>query len=356
MTGERSTDEGGSDTRRREFLVSGGAFVATALAGCSRISQQEFSAEPVYLGPEAREELGLAETARDSSTVTRTVDAIDGEVTITSHVAAYRKIDWAGGRDRPTLLEAFASRVNGTEGAGSAVVAYGSDLGLDRVTLAGLPGEPTIDGSRISLVVPAGARNDGGVTPDETAVLVPGGSVVSDGEGWFLADPEEIFPQEEWMAADGPSQAGERWLPEDALVSIDEDTRVLLPPSDGGPGGAFGLPSIGSSAERVGDKGNSPNGGPLVVVAPGNVISGGERFDKASPKISQRGVPPPWAGRRSGRSFFPPLQRRSLANRSPRLRESATRKSSPANGRSACWEVGPGTDGPTGPGWPAPRK
>ena len=297
MSGVQPDEDGRMGPKRRELLLTGGALAATAVAGCSGITKREFSADPVYLEPGAQDELGLTEIGRNTWAIIRKMSSVDAEVTITNQYAAYKKADWAGGRDRPTLIEAFASRVNGTEGAGSAVVAYGSDSDLGTVTFPGLPGEPTVDGSTVSVVVPAGARADGEVTPEESVVLIPGGSVVSDLEGWFVVDAEECFPRAGWLPADGPWRAGDRWLHDDAPFAIDVDTRVLLPPGDDGPGSAFGLPPLDVPEERVDAGGLDPDGGSVVVAAPGDVVSGGGAlFDKASPMLSPDVAPAPMGG------------------------------------------------------------
>ena len=61
------------------------------LAGCSGVTSQSFEAEPVRLPTEDREELNLPETSFDSATTTRDPPVVDGEITITTHVVAYRR-------------------------------------------------------------------------------------------------------------------------------------------------------------------------------------------------------------------------------------------------------------------------
>ena len=55
---------------RRSLLVAAGGALTAGLAGCSEVTDQSFEAAPVVLPGGDREELVLAETARDSETTT----------------------------------------------------------------------------------------------------------------------------------------------------------------------------------------------------------------------------------------------------------------------------------------------
>ncbi|WP_159901721.1 DUF6517 family protein [Salinirussus salinus] len=165
---------------RRAFLATAAAVGGTlALAGCSEITDQEFTADRVVLPEDAREELVLSEVASESRTVSRTPSAggVEGEVSVTSHAVAYHR---GPARGTPTATEAFLSGVNGTEGAGPAKVMSASAAGVEEVRPdpGRLPfdvdSSPFLPGDSVGLVVPAGARDGESVDPTRTLALISG--------------------------------------------------------------------------------------------------------------------------------------------------------------------------------------
>lgn len=205
---------------RRSVLAAGVAAVA-GLAGCAeQLTNHEFEAAPVQLPASAQEEFLLAESAVDSSTVTRepSVAGVDGEVTITSHVAAYRR---GPARGTHTLMEAFLSQANGTPGAGGAAVVPGSALDVETLAMPVFEEEPTISGSDWSLVVPAGTRGDGEISLEGTMVLVPGTAIpapaVTPRAAW-VAESQRIsgtdwFPRSQWVPPTHQWSPGSTWVP-----------------------------------------------------------------------------------------------------------------------------------------------
>ena len=183
--GPECADSGGAPSTatgrhsRRAFLATAAAVGGTlALAGCSEITDQEFTADRVVLPEDAREELVLSEVTSESRTVSRTPSAggVEGEVSVTSHAVAYHR---GPARGTPTATEAFLSEVNGTEGAGPAKVMSASAAGVEEVRpdAGRLPFATEgvgFDGSQVSLVVPAGARDGESVDPTRTLALISG--------------------------------------------------------------------------------------------------------------------------------------------------------------------------------------
>lgn len=86
-------DSARTDTKlpRRELLVAAGGTLAVGLAGCSGVTEQSFEAAPVVLPDAGREELLLAETSRESETITREGPSGNVEVEITNHASVYRR-------------------------------------------------------------------------------------------------------------------------------------------------------------------------------------------------------------------------------------------------------------------------
>ena len=76
---------------RRTVLATVGGTALAGLAGCSNATQQSFEATPVVLPEDAREELVLAETARESETITREGPSGNVEVEITSAASVYQR-------------------------------------------------------------------------------------------------------------------------------------------------------------------------------------------------------------------------------------------------------------------------
>jgi hypothetical protein len=183
--GPECADSGGAPSTatgrhsRRAFLATAAAVGGTlALAGCSEITDQEFTADRVVLPEDAREELVLSEVTSESRTVSRTPSAggVEGEVSVTSHAVAYHR---GPARGTPTATEAFLSEVNGTEGAGPAKVMSASAAGVEEVRPD--PGRLPFDvdsssflpGDSVGLVVPGGARDGESVDPTRTLALIP---------------------------------------------------------------------------------------------------------------------------------------------------------------------------------------
>lgn len=78
-------------TSRRRLLASVAGLATTGLAGCSGVSEQSFEASKVVLPSPDQDELVLTETGTDSNTVTREFGDGSAEVSVTNHVAVYRR-------------------------------------------------------------------------------------------------------------------------------------------------------------------------------------------------------------------------------------------------------------------------
>jgi hypothetical protein len=205
---------------RRAFLATAAAVGGTlALAGCSEITDQEFTADRVILPGDAREELVLSEVTSESRTVSRTPSAggVEGEVSVTSHAVAYHR---GPARGTPTATEAFLSEVNGTEGAGPARVMSASAAGIEEVRpdAGRLPFDvetsPFLPGDSVGLVVPGGARDGESVDPTRTLALVSGKTWadrhgpmrVPDRHGPMRVPGNEWLPSSNWVP-------GNEWIP-----------------------------------------------------------------------------------------------------------------------------------------------
>lgn len=158
--------------RRRETLTAIGSILTTGLAGCSGVTDQSFAAAPVVLPEGDQEELVLAETVRDSDTITRSGPG-GIEVSVTNQASLYRR---GPARGTPTVIEQFTSAVNGTAGAGSAIVATASELGIDELSPLPYFGDDARIAPRpeaVSILAPNGCRNDGEVYPGNLLTLAP---------------------------------------------------------------------------------------------------------------------------------------------------------------------------------------
>lgn len=181
---------------RRQVLAAMGAATFGGLAGCSAVTNQSFAANPVVLPEADQKELVLAETVREGETITRSGPA-GIEVSIRNQASLYRR---GPARGTPTVLERFTSMVNRTEGAGSAVSATGSDVGLEGLRLGNFEGVPDVRGDRFSLVMPAGARSSGGTAMHgKLMALIPGRAVSSDELTYDGDGPGEFYSGEEFL-------------------------------------------------------------------------------------------------------------------------------------------------------------
>ena len=97
MTGNEISPSGGDGWNRRRFLIATGVVTGSALAGCSSVTNQAFAASPVILPDGDQIEMRLAETDRDSRTITLTGPA-DSEVEITNQVVVHSRADGLGGQ------------------------------------------------------------------------------------------------------------------------------------------------------------------------------------------------------------------------------------------------------------------
>lgn len=201
----RSTDASTIDSSlsRRRFLgATGAAAVVTGSAGCSKATQQSFEAAPVILPDAAQEEFVVAETARDSETITREGPTGNVEVSITNHASVYQRGPGLvasrpeTGTDAVILLEKFTSRVNETNGPGAAIFVSGSEFVHDGDFVLRPAfvhdGDFVIELDQVGLILPAGARGDDGITPGQTVMVVRPAPTASD------------FPEKITYVGDGP--------------------------------------------------------------------------------------------------------------------------------------------------------
>lgn len=89
-------DRQGGGLDRRGFLRAAGATALVAgLAGCSDVTNREFTADAVVLPDDAQSELGFIEAAeqRDRREISRTVAGQEVQATVESFVSAYAEMD-----------------------------------------------------------------------------------------------------------------------------------------------------------------------------------------------------------------------------------------------------------------------
>lgn len=287
----------GTDGRptRRRFLAATAGLTAAAVAGCPESTDQTFEATPVVLPEDARRELALGETLLDSRTTTRRIDAVDGEVTLTSYAAAYTREKAFDSETKPevglTLLERFTGRVNGTAGPGAGRVVPGSALGVDEATLGTGDEQFPIPSDQFSLVVPAGAAGENAQPIPSSVMLlaaIPGDSgetAVKPGRT-FVVDAADALPDGDWVDRGDEYRPSRGWFPgSDGTVMDrptgdtfwhDAPTAVVL--GDRSPEETFGVTAGEMPGERV-RTGNNPfltGNNPFLVAAPADVALGGE--------------------------------------------------------------------------------
>jgi len=321
-------------TSRRQFLATAAAASAGLLAGCGDITTQEFEADPVTLSDESQSSFELSEVVSDSQTITRQIDEVDGEVTITNQVAVYDRMIPA----EPSLVDRFTSQVgvapagwsdsisgpqqvgfganpagaivDGMSNAGmpdrhgpmrSAVVAGASDVGIGEVPLPFFEGEPTVGGDRVNLVVPAAAATgEGGVSAGDTiAMLNPPFTDERPVNGSAFSVPlDEAIPSTTWGGSGESSDSGtyslgrlwpKRYLPDE----VGPDTPVLYPVNQRNSKELFGLAAEEMPGEQV--EGESFTGNnPFLVAVPGDLVLGDRSFDPA--EVFDAGGPVPNGG------------------------------------------------------------
>lgn len=234
---QESGVRGETGMSRRRFLAATGTATGVGLAGCSQVTQQSFEARPVVLPESARQELVLAETTRDSKTVTRQGPGDVGEITLTNQAAVYRR---GPARGTPSLVEKFLSTVNGTPGSGAAVNPLASDLGVEEVPMPIGEEDGSLPASKVGVKVPAGVRAADEIKPLN---LLVHGSVEELAEAVTYAgdDPGALFPVESrqgtsffpglvYSPDDLTRAALEEWMPDTRLPeNSTEVSRVLVP-------------------------------------------------------------------------------------------------------------------------------
>jgi hypothetical protein len=297
-------EEGGASFKRdwqihrRRFLTGTAAVAIGGAAGCSSVSNQEFEAQPVVLPEDARGEVVLGETARDSSTVTREIDAIDGDISITSFSAAYSRgkaydLEGADYAPRLSLLGRYLQQVNGTNGPGAAAVATARDVDIDEMTI----GDFAVEGDRVNLVAPAGLRDgqpESGA-PSIFSLMYPpevspeGLNEVMNPEngtnGAYLVDAKDFFPGLVYDPIDrgwalDPMDRG--WLPAGYTGAddlIDEGKVMIALDPALTPKQVFGVSAEGMPGERV-ESGETlaraTGNNPFLIAAVGEVAVGGQ--------------------------------------------------------------------------------
>ncbi|MHB9286794.1 DUF6517 family protein [Halobacteriales archaeon Cl-PHB] len=320
MTNEESGAffKGDWQIHRRRFLTGAAAVAVGGAAGCSSLTNQEFEAQPIVLPEGAREELVLGETARDSSTVTRETDAIDGEISITSFSAAYSRgkaydLEGADYAPRLSLLGRYLQQVNGTNGPGAAAVAAASDVGIDEVTV----GDFAVDGNRVSMVAPAGLRDGQGASgnpglfslmyPPEVSPEIWNEIMNPDSgtNGAFLVNATDFFPTRrfdtEGLQPGTYSEAAQAWMPAGYTGAEDlmDGGKVMialdpaLTPED-----VFGVSAEEMPGERVesGEElARATGNNPFLVAAPNTVTFGNQSPVAAVFRFFNTAVPT-WTG------------------------------------------------------------
>ena len=333
MDSSQSEADRTETTSRRQFLAAATAAGTGLLAGCGDITTQEFEANPVTLSDESQSTFELSEVLSDSQTITRQVDEVDGEVTITNQVAVYDRLL----PEQPSVVDRFIAKrgvvpqswgsvgpdpqqvgfganpagaiVDGTSNAGmpdrhgpmrSAVVAGASDVGVGAVPLPFFEGEPTISGERVNLVVPAvAATGDGGVSAGNTiAMLNPPFTDERPVNGSAFSVPMgKAIPGSQWSGSGESGDLGpafplgrlwpKRYLPDEAGA----DTQVLFPIGGRDPEELFGLAPGELPGEQVEGK---PFTGESLVAVSGDLVLGDRSFDPA--EVFDVGGPVPNGG------------------------------------------------------------
>jgi len=266
----RGRSDSSRTVSRRALLAATGGLAAGALAGCSATQPKtEFTVTGAALPKDAQQKLTLDEGLRDSVTIKRSVDAIDQELTITNKVAAYAR---GPARGRPTLMEAYLGQANGTPGSGSAVVAYGDDLGIDGVTLSFLDGNPSVPANQVSVVAPGSLRGKNAVAPisgpyflasgiETDQLSIPGINVgyvvdlqqVLPGKRWLHVD-NPFVPSTQWIHDDAPFVPSTQWIHDDAPFAHKENAtnaKVLVALGDHTPEEVFGVSADEMPGRRV---------------------------------------------------------------------------------------------------------
>lgn len=309
MQTNKSTDGTDVTTRltRRRLLAVTSAVATAGLAGCE---ETEFvdSGGGARLQTEALEEFELAETRRETHPNESSDGATDTEEPPTREYVGYGR---GSARGQPTAVEAFAGTVNETNGAGPTAVVTASDAGVEELTVPAEVFEPTgssgtstetvnestketteettrsidepvtIDGGNVSLVVPAGARQDGDVDPARVLALVPA-RAIAEAAGtsmwplyWSeqrLLPAREFAPDDDWLTTkdyDGETPM-ERWTPDDLNEYVPGPIeQVLVASNDRSLAEVFGRGGDELGGRPVeGDDDVDP--GEVVVAVPGD--------------------------------------------------------------------------------------
>lgn len=164
--------EGGPDRldrlSRRRLLATTGAVAATAgLAGCGGVTDYEFSADPVAVPPDEREELGYVEAVREPLVAERSgeVGGVEVEATVESRVAVYepaaaddtdgkgeREGEGKGKREDEGAGEGDDERDGEGEGEGEGSIAAAPNVGAVSTPPASVMGRSFNPLARLSLV------------------------------------------------------------------------------------------------------------------------------------------------------------------------------------------------------------
>lgn len=282
-------------TTRRRVLATAAGLAAAGVAGCSDPTNREFEATPAVLPEDARRELALGEVLLESQTTTRQVEAVDGEVTLTSYAAAYTREEAypaprpdfgepsADAPLRQTLLERFLGRVNGTKGPGAASVAAASDLGVDEVGLDLGGNVYDVASDRVGVVAPAGLRGgtEAPISGPYLLALLDSRANPSPIQADYAVPAKDFIPGPRWLDRGGNGyEPSRRWVPGSGRGTFDwptpdnfsPDAPVLVALGDHTAEEVFGVPAAEMPGERFeGGEVSQPIPSSVMVAAPGTV-------------------------------------------------------------------------------------
>lgn len=210
-----------------------------------------------------------------------------------------------------TTTGRFVERVNGGRISEGGVVARGDDLGVEGLTLPFLEGAPTVPGSQVGVLAPAGIRAGDGIGAGELMAVVEGIDEATVGGGTAFAAPlEDVLAPSGWLVGDGEPFDRSSPLLDGASPKIDESSPLLDKASplldrsspmlcslgELSPDEVFGLPAEDLPGEPVGSgetfTGNNPF---LAVPVPGD-LTGQSPFEMEASRLLDAGVAAPLDG------------------------------------------------------------
>ena len=164
---DRSGEVAGRRWGRRQYLGLVGAAAAVSFAGCSEVTDHEFTANQIYLPGSSAESLGYEETVLDEVVVEeeRSVSGVDVRATVTNYIAGYEESEGSQNGQLPEDVSVMEALLGPSGGV--AVPA----------NMLGMTGGPA------TFIGSGGGAGSGKavIDPNQTAVLVPEETYLSEG-------------------------------------------------------------------------------------------------------------------------------------------------------------------------------